>query len=61
MTPETHTKQLVFTDIPTFASHYAKLSNLSIVIDIISNREGEIFAKDLKESNEFLKNILKQL
>ena len=61
MTPETHTKQLVFTDIPTFAEYWTKLINLSITIDVIANRDGELFAKDLKECNEFLKNILKQL
>ena len=61
MTQETFKKELVFTDVPTYAALWTKLVGLSIEVEIIANREDELFKKPLKEYNEALKTLLKQM
>ena len=61
MTQETFKKELVFTDVKTYAAHWAHISCLINTIDIIAAREDEHFAKSLKDDVEFLRNLIKKM
>lgn len=54
-------RQIIFSDSKTYAAHWANIQSLIIIMKIISEREDEVFASQIKEEVKFLENVYNQL